>query len=108
MIGEADAVAAALGGSPPIPIEERMAAPLSAPHHRMSMLQDLERGRPLEYEPLLESFHALRDIAGLGTPAIDDIYALVQLRAAAAAHAPFHPPHEPAKPATGDFDGPHT
>ncbi|HTH77744.1 MAG TPA: 2-dehydropantoate 2-reductase [Ramlibacter sp.] len=101
MIDEADAVAASLKGAPPIPIEERMAAALSAPHHRMSMLQDLEAGRPLEYEPLLASFHALRGIAGLTTPAIDDVYALLQLRAAAATRTPFQPPY-------GDIDGPHT
>jgi len=109
MIEEADAVAGALGGTPPISIDERMAAPLSAPDHRMSMLQDLERGRPLEFEPLLESFRALRDIAGLRTPAIDDIYALLQLRAASAgAPAHLHPPQLPAIPAIGAFDGPHT
>jgi 2-dehydropantoate 2-reductase len=82
MIDEADAVAASLGGEPPIPIEERMAAPLSAPYHRMSMLQDLDAGRPLEYEPLLDSFHALRAIAERTTPTIDDVYALLRLRAA--------------------------
>jgi 2-dehydropantoate 2-reductase len=83
MMDEADAVATALGGKPPLSIEERMAAPLSAPDHKMSMLQDLERGRPLEYEPIIESLHAMRTIAGLGTPTIDDIYALLSLRAEA-------------------------
>jgi len=109
MIDEADAVAASLGGAPPIPIDERMAAPFSAPHHRMSMLQDLEAGRPLEYEPLLASFHALREIAGHASPTIDDVYALLHLRADAGAVArrPFHPPHQPASPAFGDIDGDH-
>jgi 2-dehydropantoate 2-reductase len=87
MVEEADAVATALGGRPPISVDERMAAPHSAPHHRMSMLQDLERGRPLEYEHLLASFHALRDITGLATPTIDDVYALLQLRAASHPHS---------------------
>lgn len=80
MMDEADAVASALGGRPPLSIEERMAAPLSAPDHRMSMLQDLERGRPLEYQPILESLHAMRDIAQLATPTVDGIYALLRLR----------------------------
>jgi 2-dehydropantoate 2-reductase len=87
MVEEADAVATAMGGRPPISVDERMAAPHSAPHHRMSMLQDLERGRPLEYEHLLASFHALRDITGLATPTIDDVYALLQLRAASHPHS---------------------
>jgi 2-dehydropantoate 2-reductase len=93
MVEEADLIATSLGGTPPIPIEERMAAPLSAPNHRMSMLQDLERGRPLEYEPLRDSFHAMRSIAGLATPTIDDVYALLQLRAAAmSTDVPMSPP----------------
>ena len=109
MVEEADAVADALGGRPPISIDERMAAPLSAPLHKMSMLQDLERGRPLEYEPMLDSFRALRDIARLRTPAIEDVYALLQLRAASAKRsAQFHPQQQPALPATGVSNGPHT
>lgn len=84
MMSEADAVALALGGAVPISLEERMAAPASAPNHRMSMLQDLERGRPLEYESIVESLHAMSKIAGIATPTIDDIYALLALRAEAA------------------------
>ncbi|WEY39846.1 MULTISPECIES: 2-dehydropantoate 2-reductase [Paraburkholderia] len=81
MMQEADAVACALGGPPPIAVEERLAAARSAPHHKMSMLQDLERGRPLEYQPLADSIEAMRDIAGLGTPTIDSVLALLRLRA---------------------------
>jgi 2-dehydropantoate 2-reductase len=90
MMQEADAVATALGGQPPISIDERMAAPLSAPQHKMSMLQDLERGRPLEYQPIVESLVAMREIAGLSTPTIDEIYALLSLRAGD--HSQGHPP----------------
>lgn len=81
MMTEADAVATALGGTPPISTDERMAAPRSAPHHKMSMLQDLERGRPLEYEVITESIEAMRDIAGLETPTINGVLALLKLRA---------------------------
>lgn len=87
MMDEADAIAIALGGKPPISIEERMAAPHSAPDHKMSMLQDLERGQPLEYEPIIESLHAMREIANLTTPAIDTVYALLRLRAEALSNA---------------------
>jgi 2-dehydropantoate 2-reductase len=82
MMQEADAVACALGGPPPIPVEERLAAARSAPDHKMSMLQDLERGRPLEYQALTDSIEAMRDIAGVGTPTIDSVLALLRLRAA--------------------------
>jgi len=82
MMQEADAVACALGGPPPIPVEERLAAARSAPDHKMSMLQDLERGRPLEYQALADSIEAMRDIAGVGIPTIDSVLALLRLRAA--------------------------
>ncbi|KQW54565.1 2-dehydropantoate 2-reductase [Variovorax sp. Root411] len=82
MMDEADAVASALGGTVPLSIEERMSAPLSAPNHKMSMLQDLENGRPLEYAPILESFTSMRDVAQIVTPTIDEVYALLKLRAA--------------------------
>jgi 2-dehydropantoate 2-reductase len=81
MMTEADAVASALGGEPPISTEERIAAARAAPHHKMSMLQDLERGRPLEYQVIVDSIEAMRDIAGLPTPTIDGVLALLQLRA---------------------------
>jgi 2-dehydropantoate 2-reductase len=81
MMKEADAVAAALGGNPPISVEERLAAPRSAPHHKMSMLQDIERGRPLEYRAITDSIEAMREIAGLETPTIDSVLALLRLRA---------------------------
>jgi 2-dehydropantoate 2-reductase len=81
MMTEADAVATALGGEPSISTEERIAAARAAPHHKMSMLQDLERGRPLEYQVIVASIEAMRDIAGLPTPTIDGVLALLQLRA---------------------------
>ncbi|MFM0122512.1 ketopantoate reductase C-terminal domain-containing protein [Paraburkholderia sp. RL18-101-BIB-B] len=81
MMSEADAVATALGGAPPIASSERMAAARAAPHHKMSMLQDLERGRPLEYEVIVDSIQAMRDVAGLETPTIDGVLALLKLRA---------------------------
>lgn len=87
MMDEADAVASALGGAVPISIEERMAAPMSAPNHKMSMLQDLERARPLEYEPIIDSLRAMSSIVGMKTPTIDDVYALLELRANAAVDA---------------------
>ena len=52
----------------------------------MSMLQDLERGRPLELEVLFDSITTMRDLAQLATPTIDDVYALLRLRASKLAH----------------------
>ncbi len=84
MMGEADAVAARLGvAQSPIPIDQRIAAARQAGQHKMSMLQDWERGRPLETDVLLDSIGAMRELAGLATPAIDEVYALLKLRVAA-------------------------
>ena len=82
MMAEADAVAASLGASAPLAIAERVAIARNAAAHKMSMLQDVERGRPLELDVLVDSIEAMRDIAGLPTPTIDDVYALLRLRVA--------------------------
>ena len=50
--------------------------------HKTSMLQDLERGRPMEIEALLGAVRELGEITGLLTPTIDTVLALVRLRAA--------------------------
>jgi 2-dehydropantoate 2-reductase len=44
----------------------------------MSMLQDLERGRPLEIDILIDSIKAMQELAP--TPAIHDILALLRMR----------------------------
>jgi 2-dehydropantoate 2-reductase len=45
------------------------------------MLQDLERGRPLELGVLFDSIEAMRELAQTPTPTIDTVYALLRLRA---------------------------
>lgn len=82
MMCEADAVAQRLGVKQmPISVEERIAFARSAVGHKMSMLQDLERGRPLEHEVLFQSIMTMRDLAKIPTPTLDDVYALLRLRA---------------------------
>jgi 2-dehydropantoate 2-reductase len=81
MMREADAIAAHVGlklGPPP---EKRIATTLSARDHKMSMLQDLEAGRPLELEPLVRSLRAVARLANLSTPTLDTVLALAALRA---------------------------
>jgi 2-dehydropantoate 2-reductase len=80
-LAEAEAVATALGTTLPTTAEQRISMTLSMTGHRMSMLQDLERGRVLEYGVLRDSIVAMREIAGLGTPTIDAMLALLALRA---------------------------
>jgi 2-dehydropantoate 2-reductase len=45
------------------------------------MLQDVEAGRPLEFEALVGSVRELGRITGIPTPNIDAVYALVSLLA---------------------------
>jgi 2-dehydropantoate 2-reductase len=83
MMAEADALASQLGvAQMPISIDQRIAAARNAGDHRMSMLQDLERGRALELDVLVDSIESMREIAGTATPTIDTVYALLRLRAA--------------------------
>jgi len=82
MMGEADALAARSGVvQMPISVEQRIEAACNAGNHKMSMLQDLERGRSLEIDVLWDSIEAMREMVGLETPTIDEIYALLKLRA---------------------------
>jgi 2-dehydropantoate 2-reductase len=86
MIAEAEAVAVAVGATMATPAEKRIAWTLNAASHKMSMLQDFERGKPLEYPTLHDSIIAMREIAGLSTPVIDRVYALLALRAKRSDH----------------------
>ena len=84
MMVEAEAVATALGVTLPIAREKRIAATRRAGGHKMSMLQDLERGRPLEIDALADSITTMRNIVGVRTPTIDLVLTLLRLRAHAA------------------------
>lgn len=86
VMSEADSLALRLGVERmPISIEDRIAAARMAGAHKMSMLQDLEHGRPLEIDVLVASVTAMREIAQTSTPLIDDLLTLLKMRARAAA-----------------------
>lgn len=72
----------------PMSVEERLGLGLSITGHKMSMLQDLERGRPLEMNVLLDSVRAMRDLSDVDVPTIDLVCSLLELRAANVAPAP--------------------
>ncbi len=84
MMIEAEDVAAALGVTLPVAREKRITATRLAGGHKMSMLQDLERGRPLEIDALADSIRTMREIAGVATPTIDLVLTLLRLRAGVA------------------------
>jgi 2-dehydropantoate 2-reductase len=53
--------------------------------HKTSMLQDLERARPLEIDPLVTVVQEMGQLVGLATPTLDTVLALVRQRAHTAA-----------------------
>jgi 2-dehydropantoate 2-reductase len=65
-------------------MERRLAAAGTVVGHKMSMLQDLERGRSLEIDALVSVVAELGRLTGTATPIVDAVLALVQERGRAA------------------------
>jgi 2-dehydropantoate 2-reductase len=80
MMVEADAMAAALGLTIAVPIAQRIRIAREATLHKMSMLQDLELGRPLEFDVIRDSFQDIQELSGVATPALDLVLSLMDLR----------------------------
>jgi 2-dehydropantoate 2-reductase len=81
MMFETKAVNEALGIVIPAEMMNRLlAAAGSIGAHKMSMLQDLERGRSLEIDALVTAVQELARLAQVATPMIDAVLALVQER----------------------------
>jgi 2-dehydropantoate 2-reductase len=78
MMVEAQAVAEMLGVRFPIDVDKRIAGAGGVGAHRTSMLQDLERGRPMEIDALVTAVQELGRLTGTPTPSIDLVLALVQ------------------------------
>jgi 2-dehydropantoate 2-reductase len=80
-MAEAQAVAAALGVAiPEQMMERRLSAAGAVVGHKMSMLQDLERGRSMEIDALVTAVQELGRLVHVATPTIDALLALVQER----------------------------
>lgn len=78
---EAKAVSEALGVAiPDAMVERRLQAAGTAVGHKMSMLQDLERGRSMEIDALVGAVQELGRMTGQATPTIDLLLTLVQER----------------------------
>jgi 2-dehydropantoate 2-reductase len=90
MMLETKAVNEALGVQIPLDMmDRRLAAAGSVGGHKMSMLQDLERGRSLEIDALVTAVQELGRLTGVSTPIVDAVLALVQERGRAAGL--YHP-----------------
>jgi len=84
MMLEGQRVAEALGIRFAIDVDKRIAGAAEVGAHKTSMLQDLERGRPMEIEALLGAVVELADLVGEPAPTCRAVLALVRARARAA------------------------
>ena len=84
MMLEGQAVAEALGVRFAIDVDKRIAGGAEVGAHKTSMLQDLERGRPMEIEALLGVVVELAELVGVAVPTSRTVLALVRARARAA------------------------
>lgn len=79
MMREAQNVGEAIGIRFLVDIEKRIQGAESVGDHKTSMLQDVERGRPLEIEALLGAVIEIARILQIQTPYLDSVYALTGL-----------------------------
>jgi 2-dehydropantoate 2-reductase len=87
MMEEAAEVARRLGVSLPMSVDTRIEMASRVGAHKTSMLQDLERGRPLEVDALLGAVVEMARLVGATTPMCDTILGLVRQRARVAAES---------------------
>jgi 2-dehydropantoate 2-reductase len=80
MMLEAQAVAEALGVRFAISVDQRIDGAGEVGAHKTSMLQDLERGRPMEIDALLGAVVELGGMTGSAMPVCEAILALVRER----------------------------
>jgi 2-dehydropantoate 2-reductase len=81
---EGRAIAEALGIPPGPPARERFAASARLGKSKTSMLADMERGRPLEIEPIVGAAVEIGDLLGVPVPNTKTLYGLIRVRAQAA------------------------
>lgn len=79
VMGEADAVAEALGVRLPLTIDQRMEGAKKVGAHKTSMLQDLEAGRPMELESVIGVVIELGEKLGLAMPHTKTLYSCARL-----------------------------
>ena len=81
MMEEAMRVAGAYGVRIPMTVDERMDIARQLAGAKISMHQDVEKRRPLETEAIVGAVVELARKAGIATPMIDAVYALIAERA---------------------------
>jgi 2-dehydropantoate 2-reductase len=81
MMAEAKAIGERLGLRLRADADRRIDGMAGLGPHKMSMLQDLERGRSMEIEPLVGVVQELGRLLDMPTPSIDIVLALIRQRA---------------------------
>jgi 2-dehydropantoate 2-reductase len=77
---ETQAIAESFGVKFRVDVERRIEGARKVGAHKTSMLQDLERGRPMEIDPLVTVVQEMGRLTGIATPALDTVLALVAQR----------------------------
>ncbi|MBR0928055.1 2-dehydropantoate 2-reductase [Bradyrhizobium diazoefficiens] len=78
---ETQAIAETFGVKFRVDVERRIEGARKVGAHKTSMLQDLERGRPMEIDPLVTVVQEMGRLTGIQTPALDSVLAMVTQRA---------------------------
>jgi len=81
MMLETQSIAETFGVKFRVDVERRIEGARKVGAHKTSMLQDLERGRPMEIDPLVTVVQEMGRLTRIPTPAIDAVLALVTQRA---------------------------
>lgn len=76
---EAESVAQKLGIDLGVSIEQRLAGAEKVGHHKTSMLQDIEAGKPTELEAIVGAVVELGEKLGIDLPNTKSVYACVKL-----------------------------
>jgi len=84
IMAEAESVAGKLGIDIGVSIEQRLDGAEEVGHHKTSMLQDVEAGRPMELEAIVGAVVELGNKMGLSLPYTNTVYACVKLLAKSA------------------------
>jgi 2-dehydropantoate 2-reductase len=84
MMLEAQTVGEKLGVRFKVDVDRRIEGAAAVGAHRTSMLQDLDKGRPMEIDALVGAVQEMGRLVDLPTPTIDVVLALVRQRARAA------------------------
>lgn len=104
MMLEAEKIGRRIGVHFRVDVEKRINGAARVGAHKTSMLQDLERGRPLELDALLTSVQELGRLAEVETPYIDAVLALTQQMGRSLGVYPTFPDEVMAEAAEGAID----